>query len=270
MALDSTPSHNPLPPRTRLLLNLSTQSQLLDQFFTTLSNPTSANATNLPNLYQLLQETTNDLLALRKDVQAHQEVWTRIEGKKREVVDLEKRSRGLMRALKVESEELGVMVKEGREIIHSVDKLEKGESHPYTDCPLINNTIVLMVEAIHVPRLLAHAHALAKHSSAPISSLLAPIDRAQYMPWPTENAMRQGLLFQMEGSMSGVGQTGQVGDGTSPPPITKASLTNAEGEEEDVIMAEQVPAQVHREEVGRKYDPDAVFTLDLNSDSDDE
>jgi hypothetical protein len=29
--------------------------------------------------------------------------------------------------------------------------------------------------------------------------------------------MRQGLLFQMEGSMSGVGQTGQVGDGMSPP-----------------------------------------------------
>ena len=175
-----------------------------------------------------------------------------------------------MRALKAESEELGVMVKEGREIIHSVDKLEKGESHPYTDCPLINNTIVLMVDPIHVPKLLAHAHALAKHSSAPISSLLTPIDRAQYMPWPTENAMRQGLLFQMEGSMSGVGQTGQVGDGTSPPRITKARLTTTEGEEEDVIMAEQVPAQVHREEVGRKYDPDAVFTLDLNSDSDEE
>jgi hypothetical protein len=43
-----------------------------------------------------------------------------------------------------------------------------------------------------------------------------------------------------------------------------------EGKEEDVVMAESVPAQVHREEVGRKYDPDAVFTLDLNSDSDDD
>lgn len=72
---------------------------------------------------------------------------------------------------------------------------------------------MLMIDPIHVPKLLAHAHALAKHSSAPISSLLTPIDRQQYQPWPTENAMRQGLLFQMEGSMSGVGQTGQVGDG---------------------------------------------------------
>jgi mediator of RNA polymerase II transcription subunit 4 len=72
---------------------------------------------------------------------------------------------------------------------------------------------MLMADPIHVPKLLAHAHALAKHSSAPISSLLTPIDRQQYQPWPTENAMRQGLLFQMEGSMSGVGQTGQVGDG---------------------------------------------------------
>jgi hypothetical protein len=43
-----------------------------------------------------------------------------------------------------------------------------------------------------------------------------------------------------------------------------------EGKEEDVVMAERAPAQVHREEHGRKYDPDAVFTLDLNSDSEDE
>lgn len=27
--------------------------------------------------------------------------------------------------------------------------------------------------------------------------------------------MRQGLLFQMEGSMSSIGQTGQIGDGQS-------------------------------------------------------
>jgi hypothetical protein len=128
MTADISSSANPLPPRTRLLLNLSTQSQLLDQFFTTLSNPTSANASSLPNLYTLLQETTDDLLALRKDVVAHQEVWARIEKKKKEVIDLEKRSRGLMRALKVESEELGVMVKEGRTIIDSVDKVQKSKS----------------------------------------------------------------------------------------------------------------------------------------------
>ena len=125
MTADLSPSVNPLPPRTRLLLNLSNQSQLLDQFFTTLTNPTPANASSLPNLSTLLQETTDDLLALRKDVIAHQEVWARIEKKKKEVVDLEKRSRGLMRALKVESEELGVMVKEGREIMESVDKVQK-------------------------------------------------------------------------------------------------------------------------------------------------
>jgi translation initiation factor IF-1 len=51
-------------------------------------------------------------------------------------------------------------------------------------------------------------------------------------------------------------------------PPTK--LMRIEGKEEDVVMAEPVPAQVHREEVGRRYDPDAVFTLDLNSDSDDD
>jgi hypothetical protein len=35
-------------------------------------------------------------------------------------------------------------------------------------------------------------------------------------------------------------------------------------------MAQEAPVQVHREEHGRSYDPNAVFTLDLNSDSEDE
>jgi mediator of RNA polymerase II transcription subunit 4 len=89
---------------------------------------------------------------------------------------------------------------------------------------------MLMADPIHVPKLLAHAHALAKHSSAPISSLLTPIDRQQYQPWPTENAMRQGLLFQMEGSMSGVGQTGQVGDGMSLPHLYRCIADGRRGQ----------------------------------------
>jgi hypothetical protein len=75
----------------------------------------------------LLKETTDDLLRLRKDVEAHQAVWSRIEAKKREVVDLERRSRGLMRTLELEREELGAMVKKGREIMESVDKVEKSK-----------------------------------------------------------------------------------------------------------------------------------------------
>lgn len=63
--------------------------------------------------------------------------------------------------------------------------------------------------------LMAHAQSLSKHSSAPVSSLLAPVDKAQYAPWPTEMSMRMGLLFQLEGSMSGMGERGVVGEGKS-------------------------------------------------------
>jgi hypothetical protein len=126
MALDlPEASSSSTPPRTRLLTNLSTQSQLLDQFFTSLSSNSTTQQSPLPNLYSLLKETTDDLLKLRKDVQAHQEVWTRIERKKKEVVDLERRSRGLMRTLEAERRELDLMVREGREIMESVDKVEK-------------------------------------------------------------------------------------------------------------------------------------------------
>jgi hypothetical protein len=43
---------------------------------------------------------------------------------------------------------------------------------------------------------------------------MAPQDKSQYMPWPTEGAMRSGILFMMGGSMSGVGDIGKLGDGT--------------------------------------------------------
>lgn len=71
----------------------------------------------------------------------------------------------------------------------------------------------LTPDPVSVDQLIAHAHALAKTTSAPVSSLLAPVDKAAATPWPNEAAMRQGLLFQLEGSMSGVGDVGVVGDG---------------------------------------------------------
>ena len=59
-------------------------------------------------------------------------MWTRIERKKKEVVDLERKSRALMRTLEGERRELDLMVKEGREIIESVDKVEKSKSRSLT------------------------------------------------------------------------------------------------------------------------------------------
>lgn len=49
---------------------------------------------------------------------------------------------------------------------------------------------------------------------------------------------------------------------------TNNSVENAP--QEDIVMQEPDQAPTHREEHGRKYDPEAVFTLDLNSDSDDD
>lgn len=81
--------------------------------------------------------------------------------------------------------------------------------------PLVawSTTFRLTTDPVSVDQLIAHAHALAKTTSAPVSSLLAPVDKAAATPWPNEAAMRQGLLFQLEGSMSGIGDVGVVGDG---------------------------------------------------------
>lgn len=81
------------------------------------------------------------------------------------------------------------------------------------DTELASNFLKLTPDPVSVDQLIAHAHALARTTSAPVSSLLAPVDKAAATPWPNEAAMRQGLLFQLEGSMSGVGDVGVVGDG---------------------------------------------------------
>lgn len=79
-------------------------------------------------------------------------------------------------------------------------------------------------------------------------------------PWPNEANMRTGLLFQLGGSMSGIGDIGVVGEGG----WLWESLTP-----ETEQRAPQY--EVVHEEPGRRYDPAAVFSLDLNSDeSDDE
>lgn len=120
-----------IPPRTRLLQNISTQTHLINQIFTSLSSSTSAStsaaSTPLPDLYQALKNTTDELLRLREDVAVHQELWARIEAKKKNVIDLERRVRGIMRTLERERCELETMVQEGRDVISSVDKVEKSE-----------------------------------------------------------------------------------------------------------------------------------------------
>ena len=111
-----------------------------------------------------------------------------------------------------------------------------------------------MAEPIQVPMLLSHARSLAKHSSAPVSSLLQPIDKAQSQPWPTETSMRQGILFAQGGSMVGLGdvvhQVPGEADGA-------ADVDEADGEHE----WDRRPVEPG---------PGPVFTLDLNSDSEDE
>lgn len=76
------------------------------------------------------------------------------------------------------------------------------------------------LDPISSSTLLSTAQNLSSHSSAPISVLMAPQDKAQYMPWPTEGAMRSGILFMMGGSMSGVGDIGKIGDGTYLPSLS--------------------------------------------------
>ncbi|KAL0247756.1 hypothetical protein I308_103834 [Cryptococcus tetragattii IND107] len=224
------------PPPYSLLQNLTTQSLLLSHLFTLIAsppNPNTSTQTQLAQVYSALQLSTLDLSGLVREVGQHQEAYRRLVEKKKEVAGLEMRVRGLVKRLEEGRKELEGMIDQGEKSLQDIEKSER--------------------EPVPAKTLMAHAQSLSKHSSAPVSSLLAPVDKAQYAPWPTEMSMRMGLLFQLEGSMSGMGERGVVGEEQKAP-------QKVEGRRE----------HVEHEESGRRYDPNAVFQLDLNSDDSDE
>ncbi|OCF35587.1 hypothetical protein I316_02642 [Kwoniella heveanensis BCC8398] len=272
-------------PRLSLLQNLSTQSILITQLFSLLSSglppvsPATITGSQLPNfnvnanasaqaieqIYAAIQLSTLDLSGLVKETYEHQAEWQRFLAKKREVEGLEKRVRGVMRRLEACRGELEEMVEIGREVRRDI---ERSETNP-----------------IPSRLLLSTAQSISKHTSAPIPPIsssntttaeggsgVAPpptvIDKSLYAPWPSEMNMRQGLLFQLEGSMGGMGERGVVGDEL---PSTTNQVQDAQSQAQPQ-EPHQAPAHahVHHEEPSRRYDPNAVFDLALNSDSDDD
>ncbi|ORY28782.1 vitamin-D-receptor interacting mediator subunit 4-domain-containing protein [Naematelia encephala] len=227
------------PLRTQLLTNLATQHSHLLDLFTQLSTPTSSIASSssfqhpINQLYSLLSEKTTELAYLVEETERHQAAWRELERKKKEVVELEGNVRALISTLEQGRRELQVLVDKGREIIQRVDEVEQ--------------------RPLQVEPLLAHALALGNTTSAPVSSLIAPVDLAQHKPWPTEMSMRMGILFKSAGSMSGMGDTGLIGD---------------ERKEVEKAVADRYDG--HREETDRVADRHAVFNLDLNSDDSDD
>ncbi|OCF40943.1 hypothetical protein I317_05221 [Kwoniella heveanensis CBS 569] len=261
-------------PRLSLLQNLSTQSILITQLFSLLSSglppvpPATITGSQLPNfnvnanasaqaieqIYAAIQLSTLDLSGLVKETYEHQAEWQRFLAKKREVEGLEKRVRGVMRRLEACRGELEEMVEIGREVRRDIERSETTQS-------------------------------ISKHTSAPIPPIsssntttaeggsgVAPpptvIDKSLYAPWPSEMNMRQGLLFQLEGSMGGMGERGVVGDEL---PSTTNQVQDAQSQAQPQKPHEApAHAHVHHEEPSRRYDPNAVFDLALNSDSDDD
>lgn len=218
------------PMRTLLLQNLATQTASISHLFTALTAP-APNPAAVQASYAVLGTSTDELAAVLREAERHQEAWGRVMRQRKAVEDLERRVRGLCRDLERGSRELGAMVDEAKA------GLTSGEGVP-----------------LNVPALLAHAQALAKTSSAPTSTLLTPADRAQSLPWPSEASMRMGLLFQTQGSMT-QGETGTLGDEI---PLATSAMD---------MQVDEVQHHAHEER--RQYDPDAVYNLDLNSDSDD-
>ncbi|WWC73084.1 uncharacterized protein I206_107049 [Kwoniella pini CBS 10737] len=247
----SSSSSNSLPPRQALLQNLTTQSILLSQLFNIFSNNLNLNSNdnnnnnnnniiqnnnNIEQIYTGLKLSTLDLSNLIKDSNKHQKEYLNLIFKKKKIEILENKIKFLIKNLENGRLQLENMIEIGKKMKISIEQSEKN--------------------IIQVPSLLAQSQRLAKYSSAPISNLMSNIDKNQFQPWPNEMMMRMGLLFQMGGNegMGGMGKKGKLGDEIQ-------STDNAIEQPQNTII---------HEEPARRYDPNAVFTLDLNSDDSDD
>lgn len=115
------------PPRTLLLQNLTAQSQTLSLLFNHLASA-SPDPQTISHLHTDLAHSSTELERLVKDVWEHQVAWNEFERKRKEVVGLEERVRGLLRGLEGGRRELEGMVEEGREFRESIEKSERGRS----------------------------------------------------------------------------------------------------------------------------------------------
>jgi hypothetical protein len=132
-------------PHHALLDNLSQQSSLLTALFTHLSQPISSNpsplaippipsfpSTSSPSdplntIYAALAERERDLAGIVSRTYEHQAAYASLMRKRDEVSGLERRVRGLVKALERDRKELERMVQSGEEIRESIAKSEKGE-----------------------------------------------------------------------------------------------------------------------------------------------
>jgi hypothetical protein len=132
-------------PHHALLDNLSQQSSLLTALFTHLSQPLSSNpsplaipsipsfpSTSSPSdplntIYAALAERERDLASIVSRTYEHQAAYASLMRKRDEVARLERRVRGLVKALERDRKELAGMVQSGEEVRESIAKSEKGE-----------------------------------------------------------------------------------------------------------------------------------------------
>ena len=130
---EAGPSPSGLPPRNRLLTNLSTQSSLLTQLFTQISQRQQSAQPSLSNptasTYTSLESSVDELGAIVKDLKAHQAAWARLEERRKEVKILEMEVRRVIGELESGRRELEGMVKQGMEVRETIEKGLRGGHH---------------------------------------------------------------------------------------------------------------------------------------------
>ena len=125
----STPSR---PPRELLLANLSTQSNLVNQIFTIISNPpapqpTLSSSHPVAQLYTSIGASVDELAGIVDGVWEHQSAWRNLERLKDQVRSLDRNVREVIGELEKGRIELESMVEEGRKVKESIDRAQNGK-----------------------------------------------------------------------------------------------------------------------------------------------
>lgn len=136
MAIQPTdlPASDDSAPRTALLENLTRQSALLDQLFSTLASGHSAGPSDgqagLSQTYASLHSTVQSFAGIIDDVYEHQAAYEVMLDKQTEAERLERQVRDALVQLEQDRAEMESIVLEGQQVRKAIERSEAGRSMP--------------------------------------------------------------------------------------------------------------------------------------------
>lgn len=133
--MDSPAPHLSVPIQAALSINISTQTALLPQLFSAISNGASgagpsSTKQSVTQVFAELARLDNELAVLMERARKHQQRWSRMEELKRETINVESKVRDTLLVLEDGRRDLEMVLRDAKNVVSSIELAEKSELLP--------------------------------------------------------------------------------------------------------------------------------------------